>query len=60
MPEVTALFETAALVYFGLMRQILITDSAIAHNSAKGRTYASPAPKANEDLAKATFFSENS
>ena len=38
MPEVTALFEIAALVYFGLMRQILITDSAIAHNVATCRT----------------------
>jgi len=38
MPEVTALFEIAALVYFGLMRQILIIDSAIAHNVANCRT----------------------
>ena len=43
MPEVTALFEIAALVYFGLMRQISVTDSAIAHNNAKGRTKSSPA-----------------
>jgi hypothetical protein len=34
MPEVTALFEIAALVYFGLMRQISVIDSAIAHNVA--------------------------
>ena len=39
MPEFTALFEIAALVYFGLMRQISVTDSAIAHNVANCRTY---------------------
>ena len=58
MPEVTALFEIDALVYFGLLRQIWITDSAIAHNVANCRTCESPAPKANDDLAKATFCSE--
>ena len=58
MPEVTALFEIAALVYFGLMRQIWITDSAIAHNVANCRTCWSPAPKANDNLAKAKFCTE--
>ena len=58
MPEVTALFEIVALVYFGVLRQISVIDCAIAHNVANCRTYASPAPKANDDLAKATFYTD--
>jgi hypothetical protein len=43
MPEVTALFEIAALVYFVSMRQISIIDSAIAHNVANVEHLSSPA-----------------
>ncbi len=58
MPEVTALFEIAALVYFGLLPQISVTDSAIAHNVANCRTWSSPAPEANKNLAKVTFYTK--
>ena len=51
-------FEIAALVYFGVLRQISVMNSAIAHNVANCRTYASPAPKANDDLVRATFYTD--